>query len=155
MKVAIVTAVVGLASLALCAPIALDDHQNSLENITDDYLFNIPLEQFIEYRNAHTGPAELDWTSDSCTLSPDKPWGFDFTASCRRHDFGYWNYIKQKRITSANRARVDRNFKQDMYNQCAKEKWLKRQLCKATAKLYYKATNKFGGVWAEAEAEEE
>ncbi|KAK1916049.1 hypothetical protein P3342_003864 [Pyrenophora teres f. teres] len=42
MKVAIVTAVVGLASLALCAPIALDDHQSSLENITDDYLFNIP-----------------------------------------------------------------------------------------------------------------
>ncbi|EDU39625.1 secretory phospholipase A2 [Pyrenophora tritici-repentis] len=149
MKHAIVTAVIGLASLALCAPTALVDRQSSLEKITDEYLYNIPLEQFIKYRNARTGPAELVWESDQCTLSLDKPLGFDFTESCQRHDFGYWNYIKQNRITDANRARVDSNFKQDMYNVCAKKSWFKRKACKLTAKLYYKATSRFGGVWDE------
>lgn len=48
-----------------------------LETITDEYLFDISLDQFITYRNAED-PDTLDWTSDGCTDSPDNPLGFDF-----------------------------------------------------------------------------
>ncbi|KAF1935588.1 hypothetical protein EJ02DRAFT_314200, partial [Clathrospora elynae] len=116
--------------------------QSSLQQITDSYVFSISISQFISNRNAHAGPAELDWTSDGCSYSPDDPFGFDFQDCCYRHDFGYRNFKKQTRFTDANKALIDSNFKNDMFNQCAKEK--KRDACEATATVYYEVVKLFG-----------
>jgi hypothetical protein len=61
--------------------------------------------------------------------------------SCYRHDFGYRNFKKQNRF-EANKARIDSNFKKDMYNQCATEKH--KNACEITADLYYEAVKVFG-----------
>jgi len=76
MKCTIVTIVLGLASLAICAPITYIVRQTSLEQITDKILFGMSLDEFITYRNTQIGPAELDWSSNGCTSTPDHPFGF-------------------------------------------------------------------------------
>jgi hypothetical protein len=62
--------------------------------------------------------------------------------SCYRHDFGYRNFNKQSRFTDTNKARIDSNFKTDMFNQCKNEKY--QDACKATATVYYEAVKVFG-----------
>lgn len=51
--------------------------RDDVETITDEYLFDITLDQFIAYRDAED-PDTVDWTSDGCTDSPDNPLGFNF-----------------------------------------------------------------------------
>lgn len=68
------------ASLAVfqAAALALSvQPRDDAETITDEYLFDITLDEFIVYRDAEN-PDTLDWTSDGCTDSPDNPLGFDF-----------------------------------------------------------------------------
>jgi hypothetical protein len=148
-----------LATLALSFP-TLTPRQSSLETTTDAYLFTISIGQFISNRSAKN-PAELDWDSDGCSSSPDNPFGFDCTIpldpfpspsntdwfdvvldSCYRHDFGYRNFKKQSRFTDANKARIDSNFKKDMFNQCQNERF--GDACEATATVYYEAVKAFG-----------
>ena len=177
------TTLLGFASFAICSPTAaaaaVTQRQSSLQQITDSYVFSISIGQFIDNRNAKRGPAELDWSSDGCSDSPDNPFGFDCKAlylsqflphtsshtlpfpvphfpvwnpptnppttvinSCYRHDFAYRNFKKQSRFTDANKARIDSNFKTDMYNQCKSESY--RDACEATATVYYEAVKAFG-----------
>lgn len=82
----------------------------SVESETDNLLFDVSLPTFISHRNADD-PADLDWSSDSCSDSPDNPLGFPFDPACKRHDFGYRNYKAQGRFTDANKAKIDSNFK--------------------------------------------
>lgn len=96
------------ATFAL-GPVPISARQTDLQTITDNYLFDISLPQFITYRNAKN-PATLDWTSDGCTDSPDNPLGFNFEPACYRHDFGYTNYRAQSRFTKAAKASIDSNF---------------------------------------------
>ncbi|KAH7082418.1 prokaryotic phospholipase A2-domain-containing protein [Paraphoma chrysanthemicola] len=142
MKSSALITILSLASLAISAPTALDTRQSSLQTTTDNYLFSISISQFITNRNGKIGPAELDWSSDGCSSSPDNPFGFDFINSCYRHDFGYRNYKKQARFTDAAKARIDNNFKQDMLNQCKNENF--EDACEATATVYYEAVKAFG-----------
>jgi hypothetical protein len=86
------------------------DKRQSLETITDQYLFTFTLPQFTAKHNARD-PATLDWTTDDCTLSPDNPLEFPFVPACHRHDFGYNNYQKQNRFTESRRLRIDNKFK--------------------------------------------
>jgi hypothetical protein len=73
-----------LATLGLSSPLV--PRQSALQTTTDTYVFTYTISQFIAARNAHTGPAELDWTSDGCSSSPDNPFGFDCTSlSLRPH----------------------------------------------------------------------
>ncbi|RMZ77076.1 hypothetical protein DV737_g4564, partial [Chaetothyriales sp. CBS 132003] len=111
-----------------------------LEAITDEDLFSISISTFEARRNAED-PAELDWSSDGCSDSPDNPLGFDFLPSCHRHDFGYRNYKAQDRFTSSNKARIDSNFKNDLDNQCASESL--EDACLALAEVYYEAVKEF------------
>ncbi|CAN9282336.1 unnamed protein product [Alternaria alternata] len=140
MRCTILATVLGLASLAVSAPAALVSRQASLEQVTDNYMFDISIDEFITNRNAKN-PPELDWSSNGCTASPDNPFGFDFINSCYRHDFGYRNFKAQNRF-EANKARIDDNFKTDMFNQCANES--AKGPCEATATLYYEAVKAFG-----------
>jgi hypothetical protein len=81
MKFTLVSSILSLASLAVSAPSAVDTRQSSLQTITDSYVFSISIGQFINNRNGKIGPAELDWTSDGCSDSPDNPFGFNCTHS--------------------------------------------------------------------------
>ncbi|KAG9251335.1 phospholipase A2 [Emericellopsis atlantica] len=109
--------------------------------VTDELLFSISLPAFITRRNARDPPS-LDWSSDSCSSSPDNPFGFPFDPACQRHDFGYRNYKAQSRFTDANKLRIDDNFKSDLYGQCAGEG--AQGACEALANVYYQAVRWFG-----------
>lgn len=69
--------ILGFLSLATAA---VTPRQSSLQATTDNYVFSLSISQFISNRNAQTGPAELDWSSDGCSSSPDNPFGFDCTS---------------------------------------------------------------------------
>ncbi|KAH7025214.1 prokaryotic phospholipase A2-domain-containing protein [Microdochium trichocladiopsis] len=115
--------------------------RQSLDTITDQYLFTLTLPQFTVKHDARD-PATLDWTTDDCTLSPDNPLGFPFVPACHRHDFGYNNYKKQNRFTTAGRLRIDNKFKTDLYYQC--NSVTLKSLCRALAEVYYAAVRAFG-----------
>ncbi|HEY0000090.1 MAG TPA: phospholipase [Actinoplanes sp.] len=83
------------------------------------------------------------WTHDNCTLGPDRPAGFDFRAACRRHDFGYRNYLVTGRL-AANRGRLDRALHADLRRQCQTYRPLVRPVCSALAWTYFQAARKFG-----------
>ena len=112
-----------------------------LRQVTDRYVFELELDEFTAVRAQQPHPEQLDWESDSCSLSPDEPLGNDFAASCDRHDFGYRNYTRQDRFTEPNRERIDDQFRTDMRSVCAGD-----PLCEGTAEVYYFAVRQFGGV---------
>jgi len=86
---------------------------------------------------------QFDWSTDYCTASPDKPLGFDFRLSCHRHDFGYRNYQAAGQF-SANRARVDSAFHEDLKRVCAQHHAFVRPACLSLAWTYYQAVRAFG-----------
>jgi len=76
---------------------------------TDLYMWSYTLAQFTAKRVIKS-PSTLDWSSDSCSWSPNNPLGFPFDPACHRHDFGYRNYKAQSRFTDANKLRIDQKF---------------------------------------------
>ncbi|MGR4884056.1 phospholipase A2 [Streptomyces sp. LARHCF249] len=93
---------------------------------------------------------EFRWTNNACNLpAKNTVAGYDFTAACVRHDFGYRNYRdlhgeKAFRSNPNGKARVDEVFLQDMNNVCHQQA---RQptsqmpfdfaACKAAAETFY------------------
>ncbi|MCE7007555.1 phospholipase [Kibdelosporangium philippinense] len=112
---------------------------SQLAAVTDDYSFSKSLSQFSSIRNGRPYADQLDWSSDACSWSPDKPLGFDFVPACHRHDFGYRNNKRQGRWNADKKLRVDDKFKADMYGICGGN-----VICKGTANLYYSAVRKWG-----------
>jgi len=108
----------GSAAVAAPAPASSDaaemlDKRQSLSTKmvkTDTYMWSTTLSNFIRYRNSKN-PSWLIWTSDGCTSSPDKPFGWNFVLGCYRHDFGYRNYKNQDRFTSGMKLNTDNRFK--------------------------------------------
>lgn len=45
--------------------------------VTDQLLFSFSLSTFLS-RRAARNPPSLDWSSDSCSSSPDNPFGYPF-----------------------------------------------------------------------------
>jgi hypothetical protein len=85
----------------------------------------------------------FDWSTDYCSSSPDNPFGFPFTMSCARHDFGYRNY-KAAGDFSANKSRLDSAFYEDLKRVCAKYSGGTKTSCDSTAWTYYQAVRAFG-----------
>ncbi|MER7819193.1 phospholipase [Streptomyces sp. NPDC096153] len=85
----------------------------------------------------------FDWTTDYCSSSPDNPFGFPFKMSCARHDFGYRNH-KAAGTFSANKARLDSAFHEDLKRVCARYSGASRTSCNGTAWTYYQAVSVFG-----------
>ena len=85
----------------------------------------------------------FDWSTDYCTLSPNRPLGFDFRRSCQRHDFGYRNF-KAFGLFADHKARVDDAFYFDMMRVCDTYSWGVRHTCYGVAWLYYEAVSTFG-----------
>ncbi|RJQ82925.1 phospholipase [Pseudonocardiaceae bacterium YIM PH 21723] len=131
--------VCGAAALALIAG-AGTAQAIDVPATTDKYLFSISLPQFEQIRGTNANADVLDWSSDGCSWSPDKPLGWNFLPACHRHDFGYRNYKKQNRFGHDTRLRIDDNLKRDLYGICGSN-----PACRKTADLYYAAVRKFGG----------
>ncbi|KFG76918.1 phospholipase [Streptomyces mutabilis] len=85
----------------------------------------------------------FDWTTDYCSSSPDNPFGFPFSNSCARHDFGYRNY-KDAGTFSANKSRLDSAFHEDLKRVCARYTGATKTACNSTAWTYYQAVKAFG-----------
>ncbi|WP_086825330.1 phospholipase [Allokutzneria sp. NRRL B-24872] len=140
-----VTAIVALAlSLAMGAGTA---QAIDVRAVTDDYMFSKSLAEFGQIRLARPYDGELDWSTDGCTLAPDRPFGFQVLPACHRHDFGYGNFTWQGRFDSANRLRIDNKFRDDMYLICGGN-WG----CRRVADIYYYAVRAFGGSGSTADA---
>ncbi|KND91867.1 hypothetical protein TOPH_03264 [Tolypocladium ophioglossoides CBS 100239] len=133
-----------LASTAVAVPTTDGSSlkRQSPESIVDQLMFGISLPQFTARRNKKD-PPNLDWSSDGCTSSPDNPFGFPYLPACQRHDFGYQNFRIQKRFTKAAKAKIDTNFKNDLYFQCGQVS--AKKACEALADVYYAAVRRFGG----------
>ncbi|MFJ4537328.1 phospholipase [Streptomyces tibetensis] len=85
----------------------------------------------------------FDWSTDYCSSSPDNPFGFPFSMSCARHDFGYRNY-KAAGTFSANKSRLDSAFYEDLKRVCAAYSGGTKTSCTSTAWTYYQAVRAFG-----------
>ncbi|KAK2796797.1 hypothetical protein FQN51_009021 [Onygenales sp. PD_10] len=130
-----------LSSLALSAPSTLATRETE-KKATDRLLFKASMKEFQAARKAKN-PSSLDWSSDGCSKSPDHP-GFNFLPSCQRHDFGYRNYKDQKRFSKKNKNKIDKNFRDDLYNSCKKEDSKHdAKSCKEIADIYYWAVSHF------------
>ncbi|MFB8404357.1 phospholipase [Streptomyces sp. NPDC055912] len=85
----------------------------------------------------------FDWSTDYCSTSPDNPFGFPFSMSCARHDFGYRNY-KATGTFSANKSRVDSALYEDLKRVCLNYGGATKTACNSTAWTYYQAVKAFG-----------
>lgn len=128
--------------LAACTPAA-----------TDNLLFSVTMSTFQSARAAQN-PSGCIWTSDNCSSSPDNPFGFNFTPSCQRHDFGYRNSKAQGRFTAQQKLAIDDNFKKDLRDACVPEGAVAEASCKALAEVYYRAVRTFGKRDLEIELDE-
>ncbi|MDN3023283.1 phospholipase [Streptomyces sp. S.PB5] len=85
----------------------------------------------------------FDWSTDYCSSSPDNPFGFPFSMSCARHDFGYRNY-KAIGAFDANKSRLDSAFYEDLKRVCNSYSGLTKTSCTSTAWTYYQAVRALG-----------
>ncbi|GLY00169.1 phospholipase [Actinoplanes sp. NBRC 101535] len=86
---------------------------------------------------------DFDWRTDHCSLSPDRPLGFDFSLACWRHDFGYRNYRDAGLFAEA-KDRLDTAMYADLKRACAGYERLERPACLSLAWTYYQAVKYFG-----------
>ena len=104
------------------------------------------MSEFQSARNAKS-PSCFDWYSNKCTLSPDRPLGFDFIPPCQRHDFGDTNFAKKNQWNPVNKARTDWRFRTDLWAVCDKltgwKNVLKRATCVVVANKYADAVVMF------------
>ncbi|KAG9254019.1 prokaryotic phospholipase A2-domain-containing protein [Emericellopsis atlantica] len=111
---------------------------------TDELLYDMSVKDFLK-RRAAKDPNWLLWTSDGCTGSLDKPFGWPFRQACFRRDFGIRNYRLQKRSGRAVKDDLDRLFLYDTRDVCARTaKSLTRPSCNILAGIYYAGARHFG-----------
>ncbi|WP_310278274.1 phospholipase [Haloactinomyces albus] len=136
---ALATAAAAFAMVLTAGTAHADLTDEELRAVTDLYLFEASLDEFVSIRSDRPFDEQLDWSTDGCSWSPDEPLGYEFTSSCHRHDFGYRNYQRQERFTESNRLRIDNTFRADMYSECAGD-----VTCQSVANVYYFAVRQFG-----------
>lgn len=114
-------------------------------------MFKMPLAQFIALADSGGRDGRLDWSSDGCSapLVGGTGRSFDFTAACRRHDFGYRNYKVLdggRHWTAALRRRIDGMFLSDMLTTCAPRPRAMRAMCRGWARTFHRAVRTYGGL---------
>lgn len=141
-----VTALPASESPSMIARAELESRATCSNAATDKLIFSVSIGSFEKSRKAKN-PSKCNWSSDGCSWSPDKPDGYNFLASCHRHDFGYRNTKAQKRFTKAMKKKVDDNFKKDLYKYCARfsgfSSW-KGVECRRLADVYVAFVRKYG-----------
>lgn len=117
-------------------------------------LFDTKLSTFVS--TAKAPPDQwFDWSTDFCSapLVGNTGMSFNFTNSCRRHDFGYRNLQLLERRYGAgntywnatNRKQVDRQLLADTRAHCATRALTLRAQCYAWAQTFYSAVRVRGG----------
>lgn len=113
-------------------------------------MFRTSLASFMTASQSPTRDPRLDWTTDGCSAPVVGNTGrtFNFTQACQRHDFGYRNFKVLhggKLWTSTLRHRIDRIFRADMYKDCATRARTTRSICRAWARMFYRAVRTYAG----------
>jgi hypothetical protein len=134
-------------------------------------LHSVSLVTFVRTAEHHVADDDwFDWSTDLCSAPFVGSSGrsFDFTAACRRHDFGYRNlklmderYSCPNRPTnevcaagtwsygrwwnSDSRRRVDDRFRRDMLAHCATRRSSERLSCRGWAETFHRAVRLAGG----------
>lgn len=116
-------------------------------------LYGVPLTEFSAAAASTAHDTWFDWTTDWCSapLVGNTGRSFNFTQSCRRHDFGYRNLPLVERRTGFDawnhntRLAVDRKFLADMRAHCATRSVFLRPTCYAWAQTFYSAVRIAGG----------
>lgn len=111
-----------------------------------------PISTFVAVAVAPSHDPWFDWSTDLCSapLVGNTGRSFNFTESCRRHDFAYRNLHRieaRYRVDSWNgteRLRADRRFLSDMLGHCATRSILLRATCRGWAYTFYYAVRTFG-----------
>ncbi|MBM3827881.1 MAG: hypothetical protein FJW09_04480 [Actinobacteria bacterium] len=161
---------VAVASSLTAPSVAVADHATTAGRV-EVLMFGTSLGSFVATSLAPRGlDRVLVWTTDQCSAPIVGSTGrsFDFTAACLRHDFGYRNYkMLDQRFNCAqrqtnhtcpdgtwsygrwwnasNRARLDAQFKKDLFGHCTSRPAWDRPTCRAWATTFYKAVRTFGG----------
>ena len=116
--------------------------------------FATSLSAFIATADTHNnGDTWFDWSTDYCSAPVVGNTGrtFNFTNSCRRHDFGYRNtQLLEIRYgndawNATSRKRIDLQFLNDMKAHCAARRLLDRPTCYSWAYTFYNAVRVAGG----------
>ena len=167
---AILTILVAVASSLTAPSVAVNDPAVTAGRV-EVLMFQTSLNGFVSTSRSPRGVDEsLDWSTDQCSapLVGSTGRSFDFTAACLRHDFGYRNYkLLDQRFNcsprpvdgtcaagtwsygrwwnASNRARLDAQFKKDLFGHCASRPVWDRPTCRAWATTFYTAVRTFGG----------
>ncbi|MFJ8082452.1 phospholipase [Streptomyces sp. NPDC096205] len=132
--------VVGTATAADAVPA---DKQQVLSSWTQTSASSYSLWASARANQSAWSAYAFDWSTDYCSSSPDNPFGFPFSMSCARHDFGYRNY-KAAGTFSANKDRLDSAFYEDLKRVCNNYSGATKTACNSTAWTYYQAVRAFG-----------
>ncbi|MFE9767488.1 phospholipase [Streptomyces sp. NPDC005808] len=132
--------VVGTATAADAAPA---DKPQVLSNWTQTSASSYNTWTAARANQAAWSAYAFDWSTDYCSSSPDNPFGFPFSTSCARHDFGYRNY-KAAGTFDTNKPRLDSAFYEDLKRVCLNYSGATKTSCDSTAWTYYQAVKLFG-----------
>jgi Prokaryotic phospholipase A2 len=142
-----VTSVLTVASPVSAAPV----HSASTDlAFVEQMLYSTSMTTFI----ASVGSDPwFDWSTDFCSapLVGNTGRSFDFTNSCRRHDFGYRNLqLLERRYgfdfwNGMSRRRADEQFLSDMQAHCGTRAWYDEPTCYAWAETFFIAVRVAGG----------
>jgi hypothetical protein len=142
-----VTSVLTVASPATAGPV----HSAAADlAMIERTLYSTPMTEFLA--SVGTDPW-FDWSTDFCSapLVGNTGRSFNFTNSCRRHDFGYRNLqLLDRRYAThswnaVNRRRVDQQFLADMKRHCRSRPWYDEPTCFAWAATFYAGVRVAGG----------
>ncbi|MFM8562277.1 MAG: phospholipase A2, partial [Acidimicrobiia bacterium] len=166
----ILAILVAVASSLTAPSVSVTDPASTAGRV-EVLMFQTSLASFVSTSRSPQGvDTSLDWSTDRCSAPFVGSTGrsFDFTAACLRHDFGYRNYKMLDRTfncplrtpgtacsdgtwaygrwwNASNRARLDGQFKKDLFGHCASRPVWDRPTCRAWASTFYTAVRTFGG----------
>ncbi|EFE65185.1 MULTISPECIES: phospholipase [Streptomyces] len=136
-------AVAGVLGTAAAAEAAPADKAQVLASWTQTSASSYTLWSAAQANQSAWSAYEFNWSTDYCSSSPDNPFGFPFSMSCARHDFGYRNY-KAAGAFDANKVRLDNAFHEDLKRVCTRYSGGTKTACDSTAWTYYQAVRAFG-----------
>ena len=139
-----VLAVLVAVSSMLTAPSPTDERSVA---IVSSVAFELDLAGFtrLKLRLARTHP-HLDWSTDGCSAPVVGSEGrtFDFRSACARHDFSYRNFSALGLLDETLRARIDEQFRRDLYRSCERQLRTRRVRCVAWAELFVEVVRRVG-----------
>lgn len=109
--------------------------------------FELDLSTFSRQRTILTRKyPRLDWSTDGCSAPVVGSEGrtFDFRIPCARHDFAYRNFTALGVLDDSLRARIDDQFRKDLYKSCERQLRTRRVRCVAWAELFVEVVRRVG-----------